>query len=313
MRQSVPRASVCGFSFCRNVTRLAYPVEAAVRSVLPLCDRFIVAVGRSEDDTRSRIEKIDRKVEIIDTVWPDVKTGGAVLAIEANKAMAAAEATGCTWGVYIQADEVVHEDDLPRIRVAMDQWANRLEVKALLFRYLHFYLDYQTINPWAYHNASRVVRLDGTCHIVLDGCGPAIKDYHGPRRGPARLGGYGFLDKHHLGGHVRWPKDPSRGPFAPVARIFHYGAVKTPEQRQAKIKVIEELWWGTIPEAERALISQQRFPDLWRHYQVMKRFRGTHPAVMHEWIALFPPFARARNRWLHPAFYLEILKHGFKG
>lgn len=308
-----PQARVCGFSFGRNLTKLDYPVEAAVRSVLPLCHRFIFAVGKSEDDTRSRIEKIDPKVEIIDTVWPDVKVGGAVLAIEANKAMAAAEATGCTWGFYIQADEVVHEDDLLRIRAPMDHWANHLQVKALLFRYLHFYLDYQTVNPWAYHKASRVVRLDGTCDIVLDGCGPAMKDFYGTRRGPARLGGHGFLDKHHLGGHVRWAKDPAGGPFAPAARIFHYGAVKTPEQYWAKVEMIEKLYWGTLPEEKRAQIKKRRFRDLWRHYRVMKRFRGTHPAVIHQRIASHSPFTRTRNRWLWPAFYLEILKHGFKG
>lgn len=88
-----PQARVCGFSFGRNLTKLDYPVEAAVRSILPLCHRFIFAVGKSEDDTRSRVEKIDLKVEIIDTVWPGVKVNGAVLAIEANKPMAAAQTT----------------------------------------------------------------------------------------------------------------------------------------------------------------------------------------------------------------------------
>lgn len=48
---SVTPASVCGFSFGRNLTQLNYPVEAAVRSVLPLCDRFVFAVGHSDDDS----------------------------------------------------------------------------------------------------------------------------------------------------------------------------------------------------------------------------------------------------------------------
>lgn len=196
----------------------------------------------------------------------------------------------------------MHEEDLPWIRVAMEHWTDHIQVKALLFRYLHFYLDYQTINLWAYHKASRVVRLNGTCHIVLAGCGPAIKDYHSSQRGPSRLGGYNFLDKHHLGGHVRWAKDPAGGPFAPAARIFQYGAVKTPEQDWAKVEMIEELYWGTLPEVKRAQIKKQRFPDLWRHYRVMIRFRGTHPAVIHQRIASHPPFTRTRNRWLWPAF-----------
>lgn len=169
--------TICGFSFGRNLSKLNYPVEAAVTSVLPLCDRFVFAVGQSDDDTRDRVAAISPKVEIIDTTWPDVQIDGTVLAIEANKAMAAAEATGCTWGFYIQADEVVHEDDLPTIRAAMDSWAEHTKVKALLFRYLHFMLDYQTIDPWMYHKACRIVRLDGTCTIFGDACGPGLKDY----------------------------------------------------------------------------------------------------------------------------------------
>jgi hypothetical protein len=33
-----------------------------------------------------------------------------------------------------------------RKRVQMDYWAEYLEVKGLLFRYLHFFFDYQTID-----------------------------------------------------------------------------------------------------------------------------------------------------------------------
>ncbi len=311
-KQSVA-ASVCGFSFGRNLTELNYPVEAAVRSVLPLCERFIFVAGESGDNTRSRIEKIDPKVEIIDTVWPDIRVDGMVLANEANKAMTAAEATGCTWGFYIQGDEVVHESELHAIRAAMDHWADDLEVKALLFRYLHFCLDYQSIDPWGYHKASRVVRLDGSCHIVLDACGFAIKNYQGPRRGPSRLGGHGYLDKHHLAGHVRWARDPAAGPFSPPAKIFHYGGVKTPQELEKKLAMIEELWWSNLPEAERNRRKKQWLPDPMQRYRILKRFRGSHPAVMRERIASYPVFANTPSRWRCLAFYREILKHGFKG
>jgi len=313
MSGSSSSGSVCGFSFGRNLTKLNYPVEAAVRSVLPLCDRFVFVVGRSEDDTRSRVERIDPKVEVLDSIWPDVKVDGTVLAIEANKAMTAAECTGCTWGFYIQADEVVHEDDLPRIQAAMDYWAEHLEVKALLFRYLHFSLDYQTIDPWGYHKAARVVRLDGTCHIVGDACGPAIKEYRGRRRRFRDPGDSGYLDKHHLGGLVRWARDPRGGLLSPAARIFRYGAVKTLQQLEAKLQMIEELWWGNLSKAEMERRRKERFPDPTQRYRIMKRFRGSHPAVMRDRIAALPVFANTRSRWLRLAFYREILRHGFKG
>ncbi len=157
-------------------------------SVLPICDRFVFAVGESEDDTRARVASIDGSamaggkggtIEIIDTRWPDVQIDGTVLAIEANKAMEAAERVasddGLTWGFYIQADEVIHERDLPRVAQAMQRNRDQREVKALLFRYLHFHLDYQTTDPWMYHKASRVVRLDNQSTIFGDACGPGYK------------------------------------------------------------------------------------------------------------------------------------------
>lgn len=275
-----------------------------MRSVLPLCDRFVFVVGKSDDDTRERVAAIDpAKIEIIDSVWPDVKIDGTVLAIEANKALDAAEATRCTWGVYIQADEVVHESDLPIIRAAMDHWAGEERVKALLFRYLHFALDYETIDPWMYHKASRIVRLDGTCRIFGDACGPGLRDYTGKIND-------GYLDKSHLGDYVRWAKSPRGGR---EARIFHYGWVKTREQLEAKLGMVENLWWGSLTEAQRKAMREDRFGRFVDRYPFLKKYRGSHPALMAGLIAKHPPFARVPNRWLNPRFYAEVMRHGFHG
>lgn len=307
-------ADICGFSFGRNLTKLSYPVEAAVRSVLPLCSRFVFAVGQSDDDTRQRIAAIDTStmnggrggdIEIIDTVWSDVQVDGAVLSIEANKAMQAAEATGCTWGFYIQADEVVHEDDVLKIRWACDHWAEHVQVKALLFKYLHFVLDYQTIDPWMYHKASRIVRLNGSCHIVGDACGPAIKNYVGP------VGNRdGYLDKNFLGSHVQWAKAPKGGG---CARIFHYGWVKTRDQLDDKMKMVEKLWWGSLDSSEKERRKQNKFGRFVNRYPLLKKYHGPHPAVMMPRVADHPPFARVANRWLNPRFYAQVLRHGFHG
>ncbi len=297
---------VCGFSFGRNLTRLNYPVEAAVGSVLPLCDRFVFVVGRSDDDTRERVAAIDpAKVQIIDSEWPDVQVDGTVLSIEANKALDAATATGCTWGFYIQADEVVHEDDHAAIRAATNHWADHPEVKALLFRYLHFVLDYETTDPWMYHKASRIVRLDGSCRIVGDACGPAIANYTGKVNR-----GNGYLDKHHLGGHVQWARDPAGGR---PARIFHYGWVKTREELATKFGMVEKLWWGTLTEEEKERRKNNKFGRFVDRYPILKKFRGSHPALMAERVAQHEPFAKVANRWLNPRFYGEVLRHGFHG
>ena len=42
---------VSGFTIARNAVKLGYPIELSLRSLLPLVDELVVAVGDSEDDT----------------------------------------------------------------------------------------------------------------------------------------------------------------------------------------------------------------------------------------------------------------------
>ena len=123
---------VCGFSFIRNGVRLGYPFEESIRSVLPLCDAFYIAVGRSDDDTLNRVRSLDPKIVVVETVWDDsLKTGGAVLADETNKAFRAIPAD-YDWAFYIQGDELIHEKDVPAIRSALEQYLPDKQVDGLL-------------------------------------------------------------------------------------------------------------------------------------------------------------------------------------
>ena len=61
---------VTGFTFIRNAVRFDYPVVESIRSILPICDDFVVAVGNWDDNTRELVQDIDRdKIKIVDTVW----------------------------------------------------------------------------------------------------------------------------------------------------------------------------------------------------------------------------------------------------
>src|SRR5215510_12982668 len=93
---------VVGFSFIRNAVKFQYPIVEAVRSILPLCDEVIVAVGRSQDATRELVAAID-------PVWDEKsRRGGRVLAEETDKAFQAIP-SDADWCVYVQGDEVMHE------------------------------------------------------------------------------------------------------------------------------------------------------------------------------------------------------------
>src|SRR5438874_12459 len=136
----VERMKVSGFSFIKNAVKYQYPIAEALQSILPLCDEVIVAVGNSEDNTRELVASVNaQKIKIIDTVWDEsLKEGGRVLASETDKAFhTIGEDTD--WCIYIQGDEVLHEQYYDEVLQAMHRWKDDKNVDGLLFNYKHFY------------------------------------------------------------------------------------------------------------------------------------------------------------------------------
>ena len=124
---------VSGFTFIRNAILLDYPIVASIQSILPLCDEVVVAVGNSDDDTLALIQNIDPKVKVVQTIWDDtLRQNGRVLAVETDKALAAIDPKA-DWAIYIQGDEVLHQDDHESIVEAMKKYAQDPEVDGLLF------------------------------------------------------------------------------------------------------------------------------------------------------------------------------------
>ena len=117
-------------------------MQEAIKSILPICDEVVVAVGDSEDDTLALIESLGPKIRIIRTTWDDsLRTGGRVLAVETDKAFKAID-PDADWAVYIQGDEVVHDQYLHQIREGMQHYKDDTRVDGLLFNYKHFYGSY---------------------------------------------------------------------------------------------------------------------------------------------------------------------------
>jgi hypothetical protein len=240
---------VSGFTFVRNAIKYDYPVVESIRSILPVCDEFIVAVGNSEDDTRNLVLSIgDPKIKIIDTVWDDsLREGGKVLAVETNKAFDAISPDS-TWAFYIQADEVVHEKYLPEIRATMEKWEKDQEVEGLVFKYIHFYGSYQYIGDsrrW-YRSEVRVIRNDKQIRSYLDAQG--------------------------------FRKDGKKLLVAPVAAsIYHYGWVKPPEAQQAKQQTFHR-YWHSDRWIEKTISKSDKYDYTGMDY--LSPFPGTHPQSM---------------------------------
>ncbi len=268
---------VSGFTFIRNAIKYDYPVVESIRSVLPLCDEFIVAVGRSDDGTRDLVRGIGSDIiRIIDTEWDEsLREGGKVLAVETNKAFDAVSPES-TWAVYIQADEVIHENYLDRLMTEMKRYKDEPQIEGLLLNYLHFYGSYDFTGDsrdW-YRREVRIIRNDKKIR--------SYKDAQGFRKENRPL-------------HVK-PVD---------AWVYHYGWVKPPDYQQAKQQYFHSLWhdedWIRKNVAGTDQFDYSKIDSL-------SLFEGTHPSVMKEriekknWQFSFDPTKKklsASKRVLH--------------
>jgi hypothetical protein len=242
---------VTGFTFIRNAVKYDYPVFEAIKSILPVCDDFIVAVGNSDDNTGDLIKGIDkRKIKIIDTVWddsPEMKKLGEVYALETNKAFREVPSDS-DWAFYIQADEVVHEKYLDTIYSAMGKWKDHTNIDGLLFNYLHFYGSYDYVGVSWYKHEIRIIRNNKSIYSFRDA--------------------QGFRKDDNIKLNVK-PID---------ACIYHYGWVKEPEMMMKKVKntstFYEKIDWNKK-------VGKEKTYDYSRT-DALKLFTETHPEVMKE-------------------------------
>jgi len=247
---------ISGFTFIKNALIYDYPIEEAIKSILPICDEFIVAVGKSEDDTLSLIEQIDtNKIKIFETEWDESqREGGRVLALETDKAFSNISEDS-DWAFYIQGDEVVHEQYLDIIYEAMLQYKDENRIDGLLFNYLHFYGSYDyigTASNW-YNHEIRVIKNNKSIY--------SYKDAQGFRKG----------DNEKL--RVR-PID---------AYIYHYGWVKDPRSMQQKQENFHK-YWHSDKWIQQNIPIVEEF-DYNRNIKELSPFLGQHPKVMQKRIS----------------------------
>ncbi len=239
---------ISGFTFIRNGTLLGYPFIESILSALPICDEFIVAVGDSEDDTLARIQAINSdKIRIIPTKWNEkMQDRGFVYAQQ--KMIAQYNCTG-DWAFYLEGDEVLHEDDLPKIKASMEKHLNNPEVEALAFDYHHFFgsPDWVAVSPAWYRQECRIIRNtirswapDGLYFVVMD--------------------------KNKKG---RYPRAALVG-----APIYHYGHVRSVEAMRKKNERVGKYWKHDHP--------------LFNGYQIdpqaIHLFNGDHPSIVNDWL-----------------------------
>ncbi len=266
--------NVSGFTIVRNATQYHYPVIESIRSILPICDEYIVNVGKSDDDTLRKIQNLKSpKIKIIETEW-DFSLKEKVLSEQTNIALKACRGV---WAFYLQSDEVVHEKDLPKILRAIHRYQRDEQVDALRFRWLHFYGSYYRyrIDTGWYQKQDRIVRNNGTIESFGDAFGFRRKD-----GAPLRRKNTGAL-------------------------LYHYGWVQSEEIMAQRIANADRIGYAAADTLKHGQACDygdlSRFPVYFgSHPLVMKDLIAANPLSQQDWKAVF------RRYWWNPALWFRM-------
>ncbi|MEZ5729601.1 MAG: glycosyltransferase family 2 protein [Burkholderiaceae bacterium] len=247
MTQTRPVA-ISGFTFLRNGVSYGYPFEASIRSVLPLVDEFIIALGDCSDGTGEALEAIgDPKLRVVRTQWNEsMRDRGFVYG---QQKMIAHYCCQGDWALYVEGDEVFHEDDLAGIRAAAQAAQTDARVEAFAFRYHHFFGSpgWTAIGPGWYRTAVRMIRNTLRAYSP-DGLFFTVSDGDNKR--------------------TRYPRA-----IVLPQHVYHYGHVRTVEQMREKLRAVGK-YWNVEQDFERYAIDP-RF---------LRSFDGAHPEAVADWL-----------------------------
>ncbi len=284
---------ISGFTMSKNAEKLGYPVKESILSALPLVDEFIVVLGDSDPDDNSRklIEEIKSdKIKIINTVW-DIEKYPRGMEHAHQTDIAKENCTG-DWLLYLQADELIHEKDFPAIRKKCEDLLDDKEVEGLLFKYYHFWGDYNHYHyshSW-YKHEIRMVKNDPQIH--------SWESAQSFRRIP-QFDGLNY----------RVQKDTFKLNVAEVdAHIYHYGWVRSPLIMKKKMVSLARNHRGNEGADKMGKIEFD-YGDV----NKIREFKESHPAVMKDRILSFnwgddlKTRNTKRQKFKHERFKYQVL------
>jgi len=244
---------ISGFTVVRNADKYYFPIRECIESMLPVVDEVIVALGNSDadDHTEEIIRSIaSDKVKIFKRVWSESLFKDAHI-LRDETSFALSQCTG-DWCIYLQADELLHEDDHAKIRNVCSKYNDDKSVEGFLLKYYHFFGDYQ-------HYFRSHAWYPYEIRIVRNGIG--VQSYHDAQS--------------FLVNGTRKLKVVKTD-----IRIFHYGWVRPPELMNSKRREQYSLHYGKDAANTDMQHDFFEFGPLGR----LKKFKDTHPAVLKEWM-----------------------------
>jgi hypothetical protein len=240
--------TISAFTFIKNGEMLGYPFIESIKSILSIVDEFVINVGNSEDNTLELIKGIEsEKIRIIESKWNDkMKDRGYVYGQQKMIAQ-----FNCTsdWAFYLEGDEVVHEEDLDKIKQTCQKYVDDDSVEAVTFDYFHFYGNANSYldSPGWYRREARIIK-NSVRTYAPDGLFWLV------------------IDKNKIG---RYPNAVHSG-----ANMYHYGWVRSEEQMNLKSQKVQKYWNKKHKSIDYSQIDQD----------IIKEFKGSHPQIVKDWL-----------------------------
>lgn len=237
-----------GFTLIRRGVTYDYPFQESLKSMAPLVEKIYIAVGESGDGTEEAVANLP-KTHSIPTVWDDnLREGGIILSQQTNIALEELRkdhgSQESSWGIYLQGDEVLHENDYQRIIEDLKR-ADQGGYDCMRFRYVHFWQSHNefAINKKWYPQEIRAVKLNSK--IESWGDAQSFRNFEKP--------------------------------YESDAHIYHYGHVRDASKYQLK-KHDFLLLYHREDKLKKYRTREKRFDDMTETLP----FFGSHPSLMFE-------------------------------
>lgn len=264
---------VFGFTLLRNAVKYDYCFKESLESLLNVCEDVTIAFDRGEDETEKILNQLPR-LHLVDSSWNMQKReGGIVLSEQTNIALEKLRKDKIdienAWGFYLQADEVLHEEDRELILKDIEL-ADQFHYDAISFRYLHFWQSHHSIaiNKKWYPQEVRAVKLK--TNIESWGDAQGFRNQNKIYQSEARIFHYG---------HVR-EEDKYLSKKADILKMYHSDQkLSKYKRREKKFDSLTETlpYWGPQPHwmKERVL----RLGEDWLSHKSEEVFIVGDPAL----------------------------------
>lgn len=190
--------NIYGLAFIKNGVKYDFPFMESLYSLQPIVEKISINVGVSDDGTLQELQNLNF-LDIIEVEWDDHRSdNGYIFSDMTNiplkklRQEADSESNGDAWVIYLQSDEVIHEEDFETIKNDILQ-AEQQGCDAVKFRYLHFWQNHNEIaigKKW-YPQEIRAIRLNS--NVVNYGDAQTFSGYTKTYESNAHIYHYGHV------------------------------------------------------------------------------------------------------------------------